>query len=276
VDDPVSIQIRSLKTIQSGDRVTIPFTVAHLPGHGSLLVTKELHPGTGNLALSYALKSPGLYTFRFAYHYSGPDNGHPDVFHGELLSNPVSFRVRGTQHEHGDGLICDPLDPEFADTNCQPALEQVRTNGTPADQGLIESLESDTQLDFVIMRAESSSTFPTDPAGASNGSGSGAIIEWNPNEGGTYRDGTPRDATSELPHEFYHAFEMQSGEMNNEKTAANPSIFQDEVEATEIQNDYLKKNGLPTIGKYCITLDDGTVTCADVPASGVPASGVIP
>ncbi|MFP3569965.1 M91 family zinc metallopeptidase [Paraburkholderia sp. SIMBA_030] len=275
VDDPVSIQIRSLKTIQSGDRVTIPFTVAHLPRQGSLLVTKQLHPGTGNLALMYPLKIPGLYTFRFAYHYSGPNDGHPNVFRGELLSNPVSFRLHTAKPEHGDGLVCDPLDPEFADTNCQPALEQVRTNGTPATQGLIESLESDTQHDFVIMRAESSSTYPTDPSGgATNGNGSGAIIEWNPTEGGTYLDGTPRDATSELPHEFYHAFIMQSGELGDTKAADNPSIFQDEVEATEIQNDYLRENGLPTIGKYCNTLENGTQACADVPASGVPASGV--
>jgi hypothetical protein len=89
------------------------------------------------------------------------------------------------------------------------------------------------------------------------GNGSGAIIEWNPTEGGTYLDGTPRDATSELPHEFYHAFIMQSGELGDTKAADNPSIFQDEVEATEIQNGYLQENGLPTIGKYCHTLENG-------------------
>ncbi|MFP3458042.1 hypothetical protein R0J89_17505, partial [Psychrobacter sp. SIMBA_152] len=72
------------------------------------------------------------------------------------------------------------------------------------------------------MRAESSSTYPTDPSGgATNGNGSGAIIEWNPTEGGTYLDGTPRDATSELPHEFYHAFIMQSGELGDTKAADN-------------------------------------------------------
>jgi hypothetical protein len=35
----------------------------------------------------------GKYRVVFSYHYDGPDDGKPNVFHGRIVARPISFRV---------------------------------------------------------------------------------------------------------------------------------------------------------------------------------------
>ena len=93
--DPILFQVESLKIIAPGDRVAIPFVVRHVPGHGSLLIVEELNPDKDDhLSRVFSLAEPGLYTFQFLYHYTGPDGGKRNVFRDEVSSNTISFRLR--------------------------------------------------------------------------------------------------------------------------------------------------------------------------------------
>jgi hypothetical protein len=137
-DDPRGIQIASLTTLTPGDQVKIPFNIPHLSSQGSRLILVELGPESENFALIYSLKEPGLYTFQFRYHYTGPGGGKPNVFRGEILSNPVSFLLRKVhetaQRGAGDGLVCDeatnPDNPEFI-AQCRAAIEAIGRQHQP-------------------------------------------------------------------------------------------------------------------------------------------------
>lgn len=92
--DPFLLQTTFLTTIGPGERVTIPFAVPQVPGAGSVLIVERLDPDGAHTSRIYPLEKPGLYTFRFLYRYTGPDDGRPNVFRGEVLSNTVRFRLR--------------------------------------------------------------------------------------------------------------------------------------------------------------------------------------
>jgi hypothetical protein len=93
IDDPVTMQIASLRTISPGDHVTIPFNIPRISNQGSDLIVKQIEL-LGNVTSIYPLTEPGLYRVQFLYHYTGPDDGKPNVFRDEVLSNQISFRLR--------------------------------------------------------------------------------------------------------------------------------------------------------------------------------------
>jgi hypothetical protein len=93
-DDPVLLQIDALRTLTPGDRMTIPFDVPHIPSEGSKLIVEQLEPEDKHVALIYPLMEPGLYRLQFLYHYTGPDDGKPNIFRGEVPSNTITFRLR--------------------------------------------------------------------------------------------------------------------------------------------------------------------------------------
>jgi hypothetical protein len=268
LSDPVQTQVNSLKTIGSGEHVTIPFSIPVLPGQGSRLIVVRLHPESEHHALIYSLARPGWYTLQFRYLYTGLDDGKPNVFRGELISNPVSFLLREThdkgQRGAGDGLECDPQDPEFADTDCQPALEHART-ATPVGGAIVEGLEASSNT-HVIMRSlepEGTQTIALNE-NAYNGVGTSTIIEWNPNQDGNFLDGTPVEPQSGLTHELFHASVADEGGFSSEKVPGT-AVLNDEIQASEVENEQRLHDGLPLRDQYCVRLRDGTVSCADIP-----------
>jgi len=93
-ENPTYLRVEGLTSIMPGDSVAIPFDV-DIDDAGGVIITavkvgKGPHP---DKAIVYRLTGPGLYTFSLGYHYTGPDNGQPNVFHGTLKSNEVSFRL---------------------------------------------------------------------------------------------------------------------------------------------------------------------------------------
>jgi hypothetical protein len=250
-DDPVGIQIDSLKTIGPGDHVAIPFDIPHLSSQGSRLVVVELNPESENLALIYSLQEPGWYTLQFRYRYTGPEDGKPNVFRGELLSNPVSFLVRevkaGQRGTEDPGIACDeptdPDDPAFV-AQCHAAMEHSRT-ATPNGEARIESLEQSNNTHIISRRTEVGNlTVPENRADATNGHGTSTIIQWNPDDHTPLSDGTPRDPYAELTHEIDHAYHADRGEWVTEKVPGT-NVDEDEIHAAMEENDQRLHDGLP-------------------------------
>jgi hypothetical protein len=100
----VQLQVDFLRTLAPGDNISIPLHVLPIPatgfpgliddGPGTLLRVVRLNSGNEHEALIYPLTEPGLYTLRFRYRYTGPDDGTPNVFRNEVFSNTIRFRLR--------------------------------------------------------------------------------------------------------------------------------------------------------------------------------------
>jgi Effector protein len=271
-DDPVGIQGRLLATIGPGDRVKIPFNVPHLSSQGSRLVVVEVNPGVTNFTQIYSLQEPGLYTLQFRYHYTGPDDGKPDVFRGEILSNPVSFLLHETNHagqEGGaDGLECDGSDPAFLVT-CLNAIEEIRL-ATPVGRTTVERLEQSANTHTITPTDVplGSGTDAANEANAFNGKGTSTMMEWNPTDTARYADGTPRDPTSALLHELWHANVADTGGWSTETVQGSlPGIpiERDEIDASIVQNEHSRATDKPLRQKYCVEVDDAHKSCADIP-----------
>jgi hypothetical protein len=83
-EDPRAIQPNHLKTLRPGE-------VAQIVVSG--LMSDDLdRPGAPTV--STFEPSAGKYAVRFRYHYSGPDAGRINVFHGTVYSPDVAFEIR--------------------------------------------------------------------------------------------------------------------------------------------------------------------------------------
>jgi hypothetical protein len=93
-ENPTYLRVEGLTSITPSGSVVIPFDVDIDDGGGVIITTVKVGKGPHpDKAIVYYLTGPGLYTFSLSYHYTGPDNGQPNVFHGTLKSNEVSFRL---------------------------------------------------------------------------------------------------------------------------------------------------------------------------------------
>jgi hypothetical protein len=93
-EDPNFLRVEALTSIAPGGNAAIPFDVDLDGAVGVIITTVKLAKGPHEHKASvYRLTGPGLYTLSLDYHYTGPDNGQPNVFHGTLKSNEVSFRL---------------------------------------------------------------------------------------------------------------------------------------------------------------------------------------
>jgi Effector protein len=291
LDNPVMHEVRSLTTIGPGDHAAIPFIIPGLPNQGSRLITVRLNPESEHLALIYSLAEPGWYTLQFRYLYTGPDGGKPNVFRGELRSNPASFLVReadkAQQRGTGDGLVCDPLDPEFADTECTNVINEVRSMPTGAT--MIDTLEASPKTNVIMRTDGPSQTYATslddgyaegqtvtdhagNVIGQGTGHGSDAIIEINPAD----QESASMDLGSDFVHEGAHALSFNNGLASAEKAPGAKKVDLDEIIATQEQNIYLKEKGSDPVKQYCAGNQDGTEECVDVPASPTPSPGKSP
>jgi Effector protein len=256
VDGPVGIQIRSLTTIDPGDHVTIPFDIPQ-SNEGSRLITAQPNPqSTTKIALIYSLAEPGWYRLQFRYRYTGPDGGKPNVFRGELLSNPVSFLLHKAEKDTtsvgpSDGIRCVG-DASFV-LDCEAALLDL--SKTPTGAPIIQSLEQSDRT-FTITET-SSETQTTAFAGAYNGIGSSAAIRWNQTDTLPFwEDGVRADPSASLLHELYHASIADKGAWSTE-VIANTDL--DKVDAKMVENCYRHDVELPQREKY---------NAADVPSCG--------
>jgi Effector protein len=256
VDGPVGIQIRSLTTIGPGDHVTIPFDIPQ-SNEGSRLITAQPNPqSTTKITLIYSLAEPGWYRLQFRYHYTGPDDGKPNVFRGELLSNPVSFLLHRAEKDttsvgQSDGIQCVG-DASFV-LDCEAALLDL--SKTPTGAPIIQSLEQSDRT-FTITETRSG-TQTTAFAGAYDGKGSSAAIRWDQTDTLPFwEDGVRADPSASLLHELYHASIADKGAWSTE-VIANTDL--DEVDATMVENCYRRDVDLPQREKY---------NAADVPSCG--------
>jgi len=93
-DDPNLLRVEALTSIMPGGSVPLPFDVLLDDSVGVIITTVKLGKGAhDHKAFVYHLTGPGHYTFHLRYRYTGPDNGQPNVFHGTLTSNAVSFQL---------------------------------------------------------------------------------------------------------------------------------------------------------------------------------------
>jgi hypothetical protein len=91
---PEFLQINSLKQLSPGQSVTIPIDVS-FSAPGSQFIADEDFPADGTLPVAalFPLSMKGRYSLQFAYQYTGPDGGLPNVFRGQVISNLVAFHL---------------------------------------------------------------------------------------------------------------------------------------------------------------------------------------
>jgi hypothetical protein len=286
VDDPVYHQILSLTTIGPGDQATIPFHIPALPGKGSRLIVVQLNPESEHVALFYSLAEPGWYTLQFRYLYIGPDSGKPNVFRGELRSNPVTFRIRQDGHKRqsgtADGLQClEPIEL------CQELVEKARSTPSAAtDISVLEALPQTVYLQLID--DATSGTFSNAAESLAEGqtmvtpngttvqgtrTGSDSVIVLNMDPDGDTVDGTdetPRDVDCELVHEAAHAMANAMGLSSSEKAPGAKKVSEDEVIATQEQNICLMEKEMKPRMQYCQGNEDGSQECVKVPPTVSP------
>lgn len=91
---PEFLQINALTQLSPGKSVNIPIDVS-FSAPGSQFIADENFPADGTLPVAalFPLSMKGRYSLQFAYRYTGPDGGLPNVFRGQVLSNVVAFHL---------------------------------------------------------------------------------------------------------------------------------------------------------------------------------------
>jgi hypothetical protein len=149
---------------------------------------------------------------------------------------------------------------------CVAALEDIR-NTTPVGQASIARLEQAQQLHVIVetdgvdhvVAADLKGAYDLDSGGT--GMGSSTLIYWNPTDssvlegrGITDPKAVLSDPNASLLHEVYHASVASDGGWSMSLVPGTHTQRQ-EIDATQVENEYRKEEGLPLRTKY----DDAAV-----------------
>lgn len=162
---------------------------------------------------------------------------------------------KGNRVTVNDDLDLDTSnDPTGFFAQVQACLDRIERH--PAKAGKIQELVGSGREHFVRRtRRSRSSTAATDDAGATNGSGSGSLVSWNPTGTGAYSDGVAADPCAALFHELVHAADYDAGtadgtKLDTDGNDATGKVRYAELVATQLENWFRKAEGLPQRKEY--------------------------